>query len=210
VKRSYRTAPSSPRRELLEDGVVWDHGGCDQCGDGKGLVFTGADAMVTKDSLKGFPLREALRAAVEAASSAYGPDAQGRPFTWRLGLVRTAADWADAVAILTIAHGDPSNVGQILDLRVLDELRTILDGYLDSYERAVPRPKRGAAITDAWLEGVAAVYRDATADGRPPTAAVKEHFQTSRPTAARWVQEARRRGILGKTTPRKRGEEQAS
>jgi hypothetical protein len=201
--------PCSQCWEDLESGSLWNFGQCDECGDGKGLVYTGTDAMVTKDSLKGFPLREALRAAVEAASSAYGADEQGRQFTWPLRAVRMVTETADTIAILTIAHDDPRNVRQKLDLQVLAELQTTLDGYLDSYEQAVPRPKRGAAITDAWLEGVAAVYRDATADGRPPTAAVKEHFQTSRPTAARWVQEARRRGILGKTTPRKRGEEQA-
>ncbi len=51
--------------------------------------------------------------------------------------------------------------------------------------------------TPALLDEVTSVYRQAYAEGIPPTAAVAEHFKTSHSSAARWVHQARKAGVLG-------------
>jgi hypothetical protein len=56
--------------------------------------------------------------------------------------------------------------------------------------------RRRTRVTEAHLRAVADVYRDAVAAGQYPTAAVVEHFHTTRPTASRWVREARERRLL--------------
>jgi hypothetical protein len=70
--------------------------------------------------------------------------------------------------------------------------------------QAVPAGTRRNRITSKHLAEVAEVYRRADADGRPPTRAVADHFQTSHSTAARWVGLARERKLLA---PAKRGQE---
>ncbi|MEU5094913.1 hypothetical protein [Streptomyces sp. NPDC020996] len=52
-------------------------------------------------------------------------------------------------------------------------------------------------ITKEHLEAVAEVYRNADAAGAPPTRAVQEVFGTTHSTAAKWVAQARKQGILG-------------
>ncbi|MFK4797826.1 hypothetical protein ACI3K5_03920 [Streptomyces sp. MPA0124] len=66
-------------------------------------------------------------------------------------------------------------------------------------ERAEKEPirRKRNRITRDHLEKVAHVYRQADADGAPPTKAVAERFDTSHSTAAKWVSQARRQGILG-------------
>lgn len=58
------------------------------------------------------------------------------------------------------------------------------------------KPRRRNRITDEHLAEVTQVYGDADAQGRPPTQAVADHFQTSHSTAARWVGLARRAGKI--------------
>lgn len=60
-----------------------------------------------------------------------------------------------------------------------------------------PVPTRRRSITPGLLREVAEVYRRAYAEGNAPTQAVALHFVITKPTAARWVREARRAGALG-------------
>jgi hypothetical protein len=85
-------------------------------------------------------------------------------------------------------------------------------------QREVESTRRRWAMNDDHLRAVARVYREAKKRPGPtgvpaPTAAVKEHFNVSRPTAGRWVMASRDRGFLPpaqgnstKRTTRKRGE----
>jgi hypothetical protein len=65
--------------------------------------------------------------------------------------------------------------------------------------------RRGVPLGDEHYRTVASVYRTALPSGRP-TAEVMKQLNASRSTAGRWVTEARRRGFLGETTPRRAGE----
>jgi hypothetical protein len=64
------------------------------------------------------------------------------------------------------------------------------------------RPQRGRRLTNEHLQDVADVYRTAYNEYQRPTEAVMRKFKTSRPTAGRWVSEARRRGLLPPTKER--------
>lgn len=69
-----------------------------------------------------------------------------------------------------------------------------------------PLRRRRNRITPAHLREVAAIYRGAAAAGEPPTMAVKDHFQVSHSTAARWVGEARKVGELNPADGSRGGE----
>jgi len=58
-------------------------------------------------------------------------------------------------------------------------------------------PERGHG--DDHYERVAATYRRAIAEGHPPVAQLVAEARVPRSTAARWVKEARRRGMLKPT-----------
>jgi len=59
-------------------------------------------------------------------------------------------------------------------------------------------PGRGKPMGDDHLRQVAEVYRAAVAAGsRAPVEEVRQTFHASRPTAGRWVGQARKRGLLG-------------
>ena len=60
--------------------------------------------------------------------------------------------------------------------------------------------------TDSTLKLVATIYRFASLGGEKPTQAVVELLEIPRSTAARWVQQSRRRGFLGPTEERKAGQ----
>ena len=61
------------------------------------------------------------------------------------------------------------------------------------------RPRR--RITREHLEAVSEVYRAAVRDGSTtPVVVVAERFGVARPTAAGWIKQARRAGILAPTT----------
>lgn len=68
------------------------------------------------------------------------------------------------------------------------------------------RPQRRRVMSRDLLSEVARVYRDAYAHGRPPTQAVGGHFGVSHRTAARWVSEARKAGVLGPADSTRPGE----
>jgi hypothetical protein len=72
----------------------------------------------------------------------------------------------------------------------------------EAYEHRA-KPRRGARLPDPFLRQVADVYRDALGAKRPPTKEVMLQLHTSRSNAGRWVAEARGRGFLPKTQPRK-------
>lgn len=82
-----------------------------------------------------------------------------------------------------------------------------LDGIPATGGGATVRLGRRNRVTEDHLRDVVAVYREADADGRPPTRAVADHFETSHSTAARWVGHARRNGLLGPTQAGKAGEQ---
>jgi hypothetical protein len=77
-----------------------------------------------------------------------------------------------------------------------------------AYRRALDRQRaerRRWRLDDATLRKVAAVYRKALAVGRPPTAAVQQHFRLARRgQAAKWVQRTRQEGHLGPAPGRRR------
>lgn len=60
--------------------------------------------------------------------------------------------------------------------------------------------------SEAALRYVALLYRMGYLVGEPPTGLVATTLNTSRPTAARWVADARERGFLGPAEERKAGE----
>jgi hypothetical protein len=74
-------------------------------------------------------------------------------------------------------------------------------------EPALARPLRGVPVTEHFLEQVADVYRSAVASGSPaPVAEVSRQLGGSRPTAGRWVVQARKAGILRPALGTKPGE----
>jgi hypothetical protein len=88
-------------------------------------------------------------------------------------------------------------------------------GDRDAYRRALARQRaegRRWRLDEATLREVAAVYREALAVGRPPTAAVQEHFGlATRGQAAKWVRRARQEGHLGPAPGRRvKGERSVS
>jgi hypothetical protein len=95
---------------------------------------------------------------------------------------------------------------------------TVLDGpaargtasdTLEDLSRARDRAsgrQRRKAVTDELLDRVAHVYRQAIEAGRPPKKAVQAAEGVSEATAGRYIQRARERGYLGKTTWGKKGE----
>lgn len=60
--------------------------------------------------------------------------------------------------------------------------------------------RRGRDLGDDHYREVAEVYARAVQDGRPPTAAVADHFTVQKSSAAKKVARARERGFLPKTS----------
>ncbi len=88
--------------------------------------------------------------------------------------------------------------GEPLDLEAASRRFTAATTRAGRRRRSTPavleRPVRGYG--DEHYEAVAAAYVDAEALGEPPVLAVAAHWGVPRPTAGRWVKEARRRGLL--------------
>ena len=61
-------------------------------------------------------------------------------------------------------------------------------------------------LTEDLLSEVAAVYRQAIAERRPPKKAVQAAWHVSEATAGRYIMRARQRGYLGRTVAGKKGE----
>jgi hypothetical protein len=72
----------------------------------------------------------------------------------------------------------------------------------EAHRRVARNPRQRGRVTDELLQEVARVYREELAGGRP-TAEVAEQLNYSRPSAGRLVMEARRRGFLPPTEPRR-------
>lgn len=69
-----------------------------------------------------------------------------------------------------------------------------------------PAKRKRNRITREHLKSVAEVYRQADTEGAPPTRAVQQAFDTTHSTAAKWVGQARKEGVL--RSPGSRGGEQ--
>lgn len=67
------------------------------------------------------------------------------------------------------------------------------------------RSSRARRDDEAHFAEVAAIYRQAHQNRRPPTKAVAEEFTVSHSTATKWVARARGMGLLGPTKPGKAG-----
>jgi hypothetical protein len=85
------------------------------------------------------------------------------------------------------------------------QLEEVASAYLDYVQNARPT-RKGSPVTVEHLRQVADVYRAALNKGDPPTQTVADTLHASRPTAARWVQMARARGLLGAALPGRAGE----
>ncbi len=96
---------------------------------------------------------------------------------------------ADGDALRLVAVGDA------VDRKLLTEL-----------DRETVTLRRRQAMTNDLLQGVADVYREAVADGKPPRRAVMDHYHCGEATAKRWIGKARAGGFLGETTPGRKGE----
>jgi hypothetical protein len=79
-------------------------------------------------------------------------------------------------------------------------------GAREEFEEAAQPRSRGGRVDDDFLREVAGVYREALLLRQPPTQAVAQAFGGKGGTPGRWVQEARRRGFLGRAKGTKAGE----
>jgi hypothetical protein len=111
------------------------------------------------------------------------------------------------------ARIDESEPSQLFEARMEQFLATQLTPLYSSgggVHKAPPAkltPPRGRGYGDDFYERVAASYRDALRRGERPVEAMRLEANVPRSTAARWVKEARRRGLLGKApAPGKAGE----
>jgi hypothetical protein len=116
----------------------------------------------------------------------------------------------DSVAVagrVRFHKAEPGNVlspdGSVEHEYGSEELATaIQSSLLQAYDA-----RQGVRLTDELLQGVADVYREAHANGQPPTQAVARQGMVSRSTAGRYVQRARERGFLKPTRQRVAGEQ---
>lgn len=74
--------------------------------------------------------------------------------------------------------------------------------FYDRFAKGARQPRSGSPLTDKHLQQVATIYREAGKRDDPPTQTVAEVMNVARPTAGRWIGEARKRKFLG---PAKRG-----
>jgi hypothetical protein len=105
-------------------------------------------------------------------------------------------------AVLMVARPIEEIPRQARTWKNLDEARAVHAEAAKQYRRAKRSPHRHVDVTDELLEDVASVYRANLAKGRP-TAAVAEELHYSRSRAGSLVMQARQRGFLPPTEPRK-------
>ena len=86
--------------------------------------------------------------------------------------------------------------------KTVEEAQEKRDAVAKHHGRVKRNPHQKDQVTDELLEEVATIYRAELAGGRP-TARVAETLHYSRSSAGRLVMEARNRGLLPKTDPRK-------
>ena len=93
--------------------------------------------------------------------------------------------------------------------RVRGEFRPALGSHGPKLLKELARVKsqRGVPVPDELLERISAKYRLAVASGsRSPTKDIAQEENYARSTVAKWVMEARRRGLLGAAEPGRAGE----
>jgi hypothetical protein len=78
--------------------------------------------------------------------------------------------------------------------------------FYGRFAQGARRPHRGSPVTDENLRQVADLYRAALERGDPPTKTIGLELHIGRSTAARWVAEARKRGLLGPALRGRAGE----
>jgi len=140
--------------------------------------------------LRAIPLERLVREV--AWTTVYEPQLMERAEAKRLGHPDEAA--ARPGEPLPVLRGLLGRAGGLQELQKLPQGRH--------------RPRSGVAVPDSTLEQVAAIYRQALAQGIGPTKAVWAQFKPriSRSTAGRWVGEARKRGFLGSAIGTRPGE----
>jgi hypothetical protein len=105
-------------------------------------------------------------------------------------------------------------VGQVQDALAGDQestagMATRIRGLRNDYAHfaySATNPQRRRLVTTDHLTEVSKVYREAVAGGASPTKSVAAHFTTTHSTAARWVREARKVGLLGPSLGTRAGE----
>lgn len=122
-----------------------------------------------------------------------GADLRKLPLDTLVRQAHVAATFGEAVAIDNDGH-----------FRVASPAPATMTA--DEYEQRLTSTSRRRSITDDFLREVATVYRQAIAEGKPPTKAVASRLHGSPATAGRWVMQARERGFLGRATRGRRGE----
>lgn len=81
--------------------------------------------------------------------------------------------------------------GQMADLQAMD-----LQVEGEKSPTVATKSRKRYKITKAHLGEVVRIYQEAVEGGRPPTREVAELFEVAHSTAAKWVGQARREGIL--------------
>lgn len=115
---------------------------------------------------------------------------------WQKRAVRAAAqDMLEHKTAMLLDGESPQTRSAPYDVQTLEPMRLA----------QVPLGRRRGRITEAHLEEVASVYRDAWERGENPTKAVAVHFGRPESTAADWVMRARKAQKLGKAQPGKAG-----
>jgi hypothetical protein len=149
---------------------------------------------ITSELLREMPLAQFARRAISAASYPRAKRQATEP--------ATAAELRDEVSSYYLRPDPRWTVTADPAWRQFwSERQDAVHAYWQSHAR----PKRNR-VSDALLERVAQVYRQAIATRRPPKKAVQSTFNVSEPTAGRYIARARARGFLGRTRPGKKGE----
>ena len=107
----------------------------------------------------------------------------------------------EAFAAAAVRYGPIEEGGESI-LRVIGTTAEDRAAFYDRFAKDARQPRSGSPLTHEHLQQVATIYREAVKRGDPPTQTVAEVMNVTRPTAGRWVGEARKRKLLG---PAKRG-----
>jgi hypothetical protein len=113
-------------------------------------------------------------------------------------LTAVAAAWR----ILAAEHLPPGADTPDLDETLSEDEKArfgaiLQEARVKAFDAAAPRRRR--TLTPEFLERVAEVYRDALAEGKPPTAAVGDAFGVEHSTASKYVRRARDVDLLGES-----------
>lgn len=125
-----------------------------------------------------------------------------------LGLPGTLQFWKRRALMMLAAFG--ANAQGMAGVESIDQVMAP-DAAAKAWTRTrraleMPSSARRDRVTIPVLEEAATVYREAWRDGQNPTQAVASHFHKSHSTAARWVGQARKLGLLGPSDGSRGGE----